>query len=205
MNRTHSSVIAAVIALFLLLVATTTVFGATQGTPHDFRPASGGGANAKFPNLAKIAGANACKVCHVTFGMGGSKYMWGDDYGWEPTKSVVLPESVFCMGCHDGSIVTKTGVDKMPDPATMIKNHKHPMESVYPDRKGFAKAVKGAKGRMVITTKWGTELPLFVDEEGDEEARITCLTCHNPHELGDEKRFLRVPSKAELCKSCHVS
>ncbi|MGE5507586.1 MAG: cytochrome c3 family protein [Chitinophagales bacterium] len=178
----------------------------TEGTPHDFRSPQAGGTNTAFPNLGKIAGNNPCKVCHVTFGMGGqNKYMWSDDYGWEPTKEVTLPQSVFCAGCHDGEIVTHTGVDRIPDAGMMVKNHFHPLESAYPvnGEKGFNRPVQDKQGRWSIPTKWNTPLPLFTTEDDEETPRITCLTCHNPHEFGSEKLFLRVPSKAELCASCH--
>jgi predicted CXXCH cytochrome family protein len=195
----------------LVLVGGTVqvAFARTEGTPHDFRSPANGGKNTQFQNLAKIAGTNPCKVCHVTFGTGGkNKYMWGDDYGWQPNKEVTLPQSVFCSGCHDGQIVTKTGTDSIPDAAMMVKNHKHPMEAGYPlkNPKGFRPPVKDKNGRWSIPTKWNVNLPLFTADEEDEDAppRITCLTCHNPHELGAEGLFLRVPSKTELCSSCHV-
>lgn len=192
-------------ALLAVIVLAAPVLARTEGTLHDFRTPQAGGTNAAFPNLGKIAGNSPCKVCHVTFGMGGQKYMWGDDYGWEPTEAITLPESVFCAGCHDGTIVTKTGTDAIPDAAMMVKNHFHPLESLYPvsGEKGFRPPVQDKKGNWSVPTKWNTPLPLFASEDDEEAPRITCLTCHNPHEFGEEKLFLRVPSKAELCAACH--
>lgn len=196
-------------ALLLVSLAAPAVFARTEGTPHDFRTPANGGKNAQFPNLAKIAGNNPCKVCHASFHAGGeNNFMWGDNYGWQPTKEVTLPQSVFCSGCHDGEIVTKAGTDRIPDAAMMVKNHKHPMESVYPtsNQKGFRSPVRDKNGRWSVPTKWNINLPLFSADDDDEDSppRITCLTCHNPHEVGAEGLFLRVPSKAELCASCHV-
>lgn len=201
---------AACLALSLVAGLTTTASARTEGTPHDFRSPANGGKNTQFPSLAKVAGTNPCKVCHVTFSAGGqNKFMWGDDYGWQPTKEITLPQSVFCSGCHDGKIVTQNGTDLIPDAAFMVKNHKHPMESVYPikGKTGFRPAAKGQKGRWSVPTKWGLNLPLYAADEDDDDAplRITCLTCHNPHELGKEALFLRAPSKAELCAACHTN
>ncbi|MDI6870709.1 MAG: cytochrome c3 family protein [Bacillota bacterium] len=198
---------AALCVCLVVLALAGAAFARTEGTPHDFRSPANGGKNEHFPNLARIAGSSPCKVCHVTFSAGGrNKYMWGDDYGWQPTKEITLPESVFCSGCHDGQIVTKTGADIIPDAAMMVKNHKHPMESVYPvgGKKGFRAGFREKSGRWVIPTKWNVALPLYAGEDDEEAPRITCLTCHNPHEFGKEGLFLRVPSKVELCASCHA-
>lgn len=200
----------ACVSLALVVGWVQPAWARTEGTPHDFRSPANGGKNTQFPNLAKLAGSNPCRVCHVTFSAGGqNKFMWGDDYGWQPTREVTLPQSVFCSGCHDGKIVTRTGTDTIPDAAMMVKNHKHPMESVYPvgGKPGFRAAAKDRNGRYSIPTKWNLNLPLYAADEEDDGSppRITCLTCHNPHELGKEGLFLRVPSKAELCASCHAT
>lgn len=206
--KRHLPALTACLALALTGGVTPAAWARTEGTPHDFRSPAGGGRNTQFKNLAKLAGNNPCRVCHATFHAGGQgNYLWGDDYGWQPAKEIQLPQSVFCAGCHDGQVVTKTGTDAIPDAAFLVKNHKHPMESVYPTagKKGFRPAAKVRDGRWSIPTQWHVNLPLFTAEEDEDgPARITCLTCHNPHELGTEGLFLRVPSKAELCASCHV-
>jgi len=103
-------------------------------------------------------------------------FMSAEAYGvWPP------PIMRDCETCH----VTRT--DEMPlrEPLSGLCTGCHP-DRVEADHKVD-----------IVPSMDVGELPL------DKDGRMTCVTCHNPHDRGDVRAMLRVAPE-ELCGRCHV-
>ncbi|KXS41070.1 MAG: hypothetical protein AWU54_1755 [Candidatus Frackibacter sp. T328-2] len=119
---------------------------------------------------------NGCSSCHLPHGAHGDK-LWTFTPNLQTQKGTKLISiNALCYSCHDGTITSK-GKDFFDNLKTT-----HPVGVKIPDY-------------MTIPD----DFPL------DHKERMTCGTCHNPHN-SDAESYLRVSNKTgKLCVSCHVN
>lgn len=200
--------------LKLALIVLTLLFGpaalasGVSGTAHDFRGPENGGPNTKYPALAEMAENNPCVVCHSSHSSFFSKSLFANDFGWEPNRKINLPTSGLCMSCHDGDLKTDDGVTVIDNPDLHIaqRHPRHRVEYPYPGREGhlptYARVEEDNKGRYWAVGANGYRLPLDYDEASGM-TMATCTTCHNAHDPGEDRKFLRTTHAKELCWTCH--
>lgn len=178
------------------------------GSAHDFRSPENGGPNTKYPLLAEKAGENPCAVCHSSHSAFFNKALLAEDFGWDPGRKFVLPTSGLCMGCHDGDVVTPEGkiVIDNPDLHIAERHPRHRVEFPYPSEEGhlptYARVEKDEQGRYWAVGANGYRLPLDYNSQTGQ-TMAGCITCHNAHDPGAAKAFLRTKYTKELCWTCH--
>ncbi len=147
--------------------------------------------SAKNVHGQEVGRAGVCSACHLPHGGQGPK-MWA-----RAVKHGDDPVADLCLSCH-----SEDGLAK----GKQVGQHSHPV------------------GRDMARLDGQVELPGYTREGvksvGDGKGRVTCPTCHDPHqwdprdpaktakpgEPGDgSNKFLRktFDSKAELCLTCH--
>ena len=137
----------------------------------------------------EVGQAGVCSACHLPHGGQGMR-MWA-----RPLKQGADPVAELCFTCHSEGKLAKN---------KQVGEHSHPL------------------GRDMARLDGAVDLPGYTTEgvksTGDSKGRISCPTCHNPHQwdpLDPEKtskpgdsgngKFLRKPygPEAELCLTCH--
>jgi len=119
---------------------------------------------------------NGCSSCHLPHGASGNK-LWAFSPNLQTEEGTKLISiNALCYSCHDGTITDK-GKDFFD-----AKETTHPVGIKIPSYMTIPK-----------------DFPL------DKKGRMTCGTCHNPHN-SDAESYLRVSNKkGRLCISCHVN
>lgn len=176
-----------IVLLAAILILSFSTFSAAGviGSPHDLR------GKTSFGNPQEV-----CKVCHIPHSAtrgshlnpAGRYFTSSNITVYGGTISQPANSSAVCLSCHDGILAPAVGTSKID------YSNSHPFSLVYPSKSGFAGAVGGK-----ITGSNGT-LPL----EGTTQNRVECGTCHNPHEGGPSRNFLRIENtNSSLCLTCH--
>lgn len=189
------------------------------GSKHDFLYRT------DYPGLHALAGNEICRACHIPHGAVKDRLLqdFGDNWTAPAGHDLFLPQSVLCMGCHDGTIATPSGVDThmatpmKVDPAVdpHYWNDKLPL-SPYATEKPFVSDGLKLAVQQTGPTGWtavspvnpATQLPLYTGG-GDNAPRMACTTCHDPHvenynNLG--VHFLRSDQAyGDLCVTCHAN
>ena len=149
-------------------------------------------ANSQNIRQQKAAESGPCSACHVPHKGTGPK-MWA-----RPRKLDQDPMASLCLSCHNKQgLARKHTVGQYSHPVGVpVSNLKHPVKLPTFNDNGF---------------KW----------QDVESGKVTCASCHNPHQWapnnrqnraqpGDKgdasNRFLRLANNAPelaLCKSCH--
>lgn len=176
---------------------------AVVGSPHD------------MAGRAVAAPAEICAYCHVPeehdspvsplwAGSDSNSQRFGayaHPARIEPDLARPLGTTLVCLSCHDAIIApdvasalpVSDGRDSPPSqPSNFTRGH--PVSATY--------SGGNALGMKLTHDGKAGDLPLFGASPTDGP-RVECPSCHNPHEIVFGK-FLRVSSKRNLCRNCHV-
>jgi len=169
------------------------------------------------PGPIKVAGQKeVCVFCHTPHASTPIAPLWDrHDPGtyYQTYKSSTLKANVgqptgtsrLCLSCHDGTVaLTQTYNSRNARAATIFISSRdrgyigsdlsddHPISFVYDS--GLA----AAKGEMANPGSLPRALPL------DEEGRLQCTTCHDPH-INRFGKFLTMDNtESRMCRTCHT-
>jgi len=203
--------------------------------PVNFAP-EGAGAPAEFNSFPLFEGEVRCLTCHEVHADTGPKLLRGGPYGYRTEicfrchdrdmNTKVNPHAMLdesgsvrnvgdepvCLLCHkkvpERSVVGGNATFKA-DVAFLCWRCHPPMAGEFFRNHFLVKPQKTTLGRMKkAETESGVAFPLL------NRDRITCSTCHNPHQQGvvitgaakagaDEHDRLRLPREV-ICSGCHI-
>ncbi len=194
---------------------------AMTGSKHDFR------FNPTYTGLSALAKDELCRACHIPHNAAKGHLL--RDYGtdWTTTftgtdgasHQLILPESLLCMGCHDGTIAMPSGSpDLIPDGNKAKVNPgadphywndvlpgygTEPATAVTPGLLLAAPGPQGGTWTAVSPVNLSTRLPLYTSGS-PSEPRMACTTCHDPHLPAGRQYLLRSEQAyGDLCVTCH--
>lgn len=152
--------VAAMAAAVFLLTPLALAAG-VAGTSHDFRSPAEGGKNTGYPNLAEVAKGSPCQACHVSHGAQ-APFLTPTDYGWNPetVTGAVSPIARFCLGCHDGSIETPEGADRLQ--SHDVSRHTHKLEFTWKGSVIPGNSTGGEIKQGSLRTAKGVNLPVYL-------------------------------------------
>lgn len=118
---------------------------------------------------------NGCSSCHVPHGAGGERlWPFAPELQTKQGATKLSEITALCYSCHDGTITNKGKHFFQKDGST------HP-----------------------IGVKPSDNVNIPEDFPLDSKDRMTCATCHDPHN-SNVKQYLRVSNKnGQLCLACH--
>ena len=175
-----------------------------------------------------VSETRVCVFCHTTHNASFQAPLWNrEDPGgtyqmyWSETmdaygSSAEAPQpngaSKLCLSCHDGTIALgstvasgriemRGGITTMPSTSESFVGRDlsgdHPVSFVVTDHLVTTNNAKGDVPLRSLSEMRGHPLARL-----DEQDRIQCTTCHDPHRdpYGD---FLLTAKPGELCIACH--
>lgn len=194
------------------------VFAGVTGTDHQF---AGAGSDAAWNTTGEL-----CKPCHIphtadmTLGtLWNHAYQPSSAFTLHPEASELGPQSLMCLGCHDGqtamdAFAHDVGGPRVGNPANVMTGDAvvgtdltddHPVGVEYPTSTRFAPIGTIWGSHVGIAGTYGN-LPLF-DDLGQDQ--VECATCHTPHS-NNNGDFLRIKNNdpaepSALCVNCHIT
>jgi len=204
-------------AISLLIISGTATAQTIVGTKHDM---TSGVQIGSYDNPENVTAQQICVYCHTPHNVGGTAGpLWNHDnvtaangftmYGTTvrgtTTDANLGPESLACMGCHDGTaavdaiinpprdvtladwdLVTTGAIEAYADVGIDLQDD-HPVSIEY----------LGVASDLVAAP---VGLPLF----GIGSDRVECASCHDVHDASNAV-FLRVTDVGSaICLACHV-
>ena len=208
-----SALLVCVILVCVLLIGMSSAQDAGEskvaGTKHNL--------SSRGPGPVKVAGEKrVCRFCHTPHAANPIAPLWNrSDPGtyYKTYKSSTLVARVgqptgssrLCLSCHDGTIALAQTHNPRNAPRGTIhisardRGHigtdlsdDHPISFVYDS------ALATKKGGLRSPSALPAELSL------DEEMRLQCTTCHNPHDSRFGAFLTMSNNESAMCRSCHL-
>ena len=205
----------------MMMLVASVVMALITGSGHDFSDAGGFNGNAWATNVDGVA--QICLPCHTPHSsQTNSPPIWNHDASAGPftmysgnlgsgviSGSVPNPESMVCLGCHDGVVALdafgKGGTGSGPITGTLALDtdlsDDHPVSITYTGDGGPLTEL-----HIAASTPFGVggniEDALF-----NGGTTVECATCHDVHNTDSEgiEKLLRVTvTGSQLCLACHM-
>jgi predicted CXXCH cytochrome family protein len=173
--------------------------------------------SASGPGPIKVAGAEeVCKFCHTPHASNPIAPLWNrSDPGtyYKTYKSSTLVANVgqptgssrLCLSCHDGTIaLTQTYNARGGPPGTVFLSASdrgylgtdlsvdHPISFVYDSSLAVAQRQLLDPAALPVALKL------------DDEHRLQCTTCHDPHDNRFGKFLTMSNAESATCRTCHL-